>query len=113
MVADAALKLGPLQFTAPELLLIFGITFTAAGGALFNTASNSWVSRQAGEHERGSVLGLFQSAGWLGRSMGPTVSGLLFMTFGPNTPLFVAAMLMIPVIMIVTRIRRRHAADAG
>lgn len=112
-VAEVAFQLGPLQFTAPELLLIFGITFTAAGGALFNTASNSWVSRQAGDHERGTVLGLFQSAGWLGRSMGPTVSGLLFMSFGPNTPLFVAAMLMIPVIMIVARIRRRHAADAA
>jgi MFS family permease len=113
MAAEVALQLGPLRFTTPELLLIFGITFTAAGGALFNTASNSWVSRQAGDHERGSVLGLFQSAGWLGRSMGPTVSGLLFMSFGPNTPLFVAACLMIPVIMIVARIRGRHSADTA
>jgi predicted MFS family arabinose efflux permease len=95
--------------TAAESLLMFGITFTAAGGALFNTASTSWVSKQAGEHERGAVLGLYQAAGWLGRSMGPTVSGFLFMTYGPNTPLFAATLLMVPVFFIVMYIRSRHA----
>jgi MFS family permease len=98
--------------TPAESLLMFGITFTSAGGALFNTASTSWVSKQAGEHERGAVLGLYQAAGWLGRSMGPTVSGFLFMTFGPNTPLFAATLLMIPVFLIVMHIRGRHAAAA-
>jgi len=110
--ATAALfTVGPLTFTLAETLMLFGITFTAAGGAMFNTASTSWVSKQAGDHERGAVLGLFQSAGWLGRSIGPTVSGFFFMTFGPNAPLFAGAMLMMPVAFIVMRIRRRHAAD--
>lgn len=95
--------------TVAETVMMFGITFTSAGGAMFNTASTSWVSKQAGDHERGAVLGLFQSAGWLGRSVGPTVSGYLFMTFGANTPLFTGAMLMLPVFMIVMHIRRRHA----
>ncbi len=92
-------------------LMLFGITFTALGGAMFNTASTSWVSKQAGEQERGAVLGLFQSAGWLGRSVGPTISGLLFQTLGPNSPLFAGALLMMPVFIIVTLIRRRHAAS--
>jgi MFS family permease len=80
---------------------------------MFHTAATSWVSKQAGDHERGTVLGLFQSAGWLGRSVGPTVSGFLFMTYGPNTPLFAGAMLMLPVFAIVVYIRRRHAADTA
>lgn len=100
------------RLTAAESLMLFGITFTSAGGALFNTASTSWVSKQAGEHERGAVLGLYQAAGWLGRSMGPTVSGFLFMTYGPNTPLFAATLLMLPVFFIVMYIRNRHAAVA-
>jgi len=108
-----ALSFGPVSLTNAELLMLFGITFTAFGGAMFNTASTSWVSKQAGEHERGAVLGLFQSAGWLGRSIGPTVSGFLFMTYGPNTPLFAGAMLMLPVFVIVMHIRRRHAADTA
>jgi len=92
-------------------LMVFGITFTALGGAMFNTASTSWVSKQAGDQERGAVLGLFQSAGWLGRSVGPTIAGLLFQALGPNAPLFAGALLMVPVFMIVTLIRRRHAAS--
>ncbi len=92
-------------------IMVFGITFTALGGAMFNTASTSWVSKQAGEQERGAVLGLYQSAGWLGRSVGPTISGLLFQTLGPNAPLFAGAALMLPVLMIVTLLRRRHAAS--
>ncbi len=92
-------------------IMIFGITFTALGGAMFNTAATSWVSKQAGEQERGAVLGLYQSAGWLGRSVGPTISGLLFQTLGPNAPLFAGAVLMLPVLMIVTLLRRWHAAS--
>lgn len=94
-------------------LMVFGITFTALGGALFNTASTSWVSKQAGDQERGAVLGLFQSAGWLGRSVGPTIAGLLFQALGPNAPLYAGALLLLPVFIIVTRLRRRHAASAA
>jgi MFS family permease len=102
----------PFMFDPPRWqVMMIGITFTSVGGALFNTASTSWVSKQAGERERGAVLGLYQSAGWLGRSVGPTVSGLLFMTLGPNAPLFAGALLMLPVLVIVGVIRRRHAAE--
>ena len=102
----------PFTFDPPNWqVMVFGITFTAFGGAMFNTASTSWVSKQAGDQERGAVLGLFQSAGWLGRSVGPTVAGGLFQTLGPNAPLFAGALLMAPVLMIVTLIRRRHAAS--
>ncbi len=102
----------PFTFVPPNWkVMMFGITFTAFGSAMFNTAATSWVSKQAGNQERGAVLGLFQSAGWLGRSVGPTVSGFLFQTFGPNSPLYAGALLMAPVFMIVTLIRRRHAAS--
>jgi DHA1 family tetracycline resistance protein-like MFS transporter len=102
----------PFAFEPAEWkVMMFGITFTAFGSAMFNTAATSWVSKQAGDQERGAVIGLFQSAGWLGRSVGPTVSGFLFQTFGPNSPLYAGALLMAPVFMIVTLIRRRHAAS--
>lgn len=91
-------------------LMMLGITFTAMGGALFNTASTSWVSKHAGDRERGSVLGLFQSAGWLGRSVGPTFSGLMFQTLGANSPLFAGALLLAPVLFIISAIRRRDIA---
>ncbi len=42
--------------------------------------------------------------------MGPTIAGFIFMTYGPNTPLFVGSALMLPVFIIVMHIRRSHAA---
>ena len=107
------MALAPFTYDPPawEVMMI-GITFTSFGGAMFNTASVTWVSKQAGATERGAVIGLFQSAGWGGRSLGPTVSGLLFQTFGANSPLFAGALLMVPVLMIVIIIRRRAAASA-
>jgi len=37
----------------------------------------------------------------------------LFQSLGPNSPLFAGALLMAPVFLIVTLIRRRHAAAAA
>jgi multidrug resistance protein len=104
----------PFTFEPPDWkIMMFGIAFTAFGGAMFNTASTSWVSKQAGDRERGSVLGLFQSAGWLGRSIGPTVSGFLFQNVGTNAPLFAGAILMVPVFIIVMAIRRHAAQESA
>ena len=92
--------------------MMIGITFTAGAGAMFNTIGVSWVSHHAGESEQGLVIGVYQSAGWFGRSFGPTVSGLLFQTVGVNSPLYVGAMMMLPCFLIVLMIRRRSAAMA-
>lgn len=75
-------------------LMMFGITFTAGGGALAVTSMTSLVSRQAGEHERGLVLGVYNSSAWMGRFMGPPVSGLLFQSIAVQAPLFGAAAIM-------------------
>ena len=92
--------------------MILGITFTAMGGAAFTTSTTSLVSQQAGDSERGLVLGLYQSAVWLARSpgMGPTMSGLLFSTVSVNGPLFAGAVLMAPSLCLLLLILRRIAA---
>jgi len=88
-------------------VMIAGITGTAAGGAMFTTAMNSLVSQQASEADRGLVLGVFQSGGWMGRSLGPPVSGLLFATVGVNAPLFLATLIMLPCLAVVAGIAAR------
>ena len=72
-------------------LMIAGITLTAGGGALFITTMSSLVTQQADETERGLVLGVYQSGSWMGRSVGPPISGALFQWLGVNSPLFAAA----------------------
>jgi multidrug resistance protein len=98
-------------------VMMLGITGTAAGGAMFTTAMNSLVSKQASESDRGLVLGVFQSGGWMGRSLGPPVSGLLFGSIGPNAPLYLASLIMLPCLAVVAsvtaRVRRAEPADQG
>jgi len=92
--------------------LIFGITFTAAAGAMFNTVAVTWVSRHAGESERGTVIGVYQSFGYLGRAVGPTFSGLMFQTLGVNSPLLLGAAMLVPCFFIVVAVRR-HSLKVG
>lgn len=87
--------------------MLLGITFTAAGGAMAITSMNSFVSRQAGEHERGLILGVFNSGAWTGRSLGPAVAGLLFQGIGVQAPLFAGALVMLMAFFLVARVRRR------
>ena len=89
--------------------MVFGITFTAGGGALFITTMSALVTHQAADNERGLVLGVYQSGSWMGRSIGPPISGLLFATLGVNSPLFTAACVIVPALALVAVIRRRAA----
>jgi len=98
-------------------MMMFCITFTAGGGAMAVTSMNSLVSGQAAAHERGLVLGVFNSAAWTGRSIGPVVAGLLFQGIGVQAPLYGAAVVMSIVLIMVglvrRRTRRREARQAG
>jgi DHA1 family tetracycline resistance protein-like MFS transporter len=109
MVGVAAYIFGVLWMTqAPgwEWMMI-GISFTAGGGALAVTSMTSLVSRNAEEHERGLVLGVFNSGAWTGRSIGPLFSGLLFQSVDEQAPLYVAAMVMLTALGLVAIVRRR------
>ena len=91
-------------------VMISGITFTTTGGALYMTTVNSLVSKQAGDSERGLVLGTFNTASWFGRALGPGMIALLGVAgFGRDAPLFAAALLMLPCIAIVRGLRSRAA----
>ena len=94
-------------------VMMIGITFTAGGGAMFITTMSSLVSKQAAESERGLVLGVYQSASWFGRSGGPPVTGLLFEGFGPNSPLFCGALMILPCIGLLVGLRRRTTTAAA
>lgn len=88
-------------------MMVFGISFTAAGGALFITTMSALVTHQAEDSERGLVLGVYQSGSWMGRSIGPPISGLLFAALGVNAPLYTAACVILPALGLVAIIRSR------
>lgn len=88
-------------------LMMFGITFTAGGGAMVITSMSSLVSAEAAENERGLVLGVYNSGSWMGRAGGPPASGLLFENIGAQAPLYGAALIMLPCIVMVALVRAR------
>lgn len=101
---------GLLVMTQAEIwqVMIFGVTFTATGGALYMTTVISLVSKEAGVSERGLVLGAFNTTSWFGRALGPLLIALLaLLGFGRNAPLFAAALIMLPCIALVLGLRSR------
>jgi MFS family permease len=94
-------------------VMVFGITFTTAGSALYMTTMNSLVSKQASESERGLVLGTFNTASWFGRALGPGLIALLGIAgLGRDAPLFAAARFLLPCIVIVRGLRSRAVGVA-
>ncbi|MCC5793523.1 MAG: MFS transporter [Chromatiales bacterium] len=95
-------------------LMMIGITFTAGGGALYITTMTSLVSKEAAETERGLVIGTYQGLGWLGRTIGPPVAGVLFGLLTPNMPLYAGALIIVPgLLLLLATLRRKRALSAG
>lgn len=115
MAGLAAYVIGLLVMTQSLFwgVMLFGITFTTTGSALYMTTVNSLVSKQAGESERGLVLGTFNTASWFGRALGPGMIALLGVAgLGRDAPLFAAALILLPCIAIVRGLRSRAAGVA-
>lgn len=77
----------------PGIFLGF-LLVVALGQGLTNPSLSSLVSKGAPEDHRGSVMGVYQSAGSLARMIGPPISGSLFDSLGPASPILVASVLM-------------------
>lgn len=82
------------------------------GVGLATPALNALIAAQAGEHERGAVMGIAQSASALGRVAGPLGAGALFDQLGASAP-FVAAALIILGALFVALGEPAHATAGG
>jgi MFS transporter, DHA1 family, tetracycline resistance protein len=85
-----------LAAAASEPFMLTACGVLALGSALFTPSIASLVSGQAGEHERGAVLGVYQGVTSLSRVVGPAFSGAVFARFGQPAPFFLAAALVVP-----------------
>jgi MFS family permease len=86
-LAAAGLASTPAGFIA-------SLFFLAIGNGLVNPSLSSLVSKGAPTARRGSVMGIYQSAGSLSRVIGPPIAGLLFDQVDPSTPLLVSSAIM-------------------
>lgn len=88
---------------------IAGMALLALGGGVVSPSLQSLVSGEAGENERGAVLGIQQSAASLGRVLGPLASGSVFDALGHNAPFALGALLMLLAAGIAAFATRRKA----
>jgi len=84
-------------FGHPWLLL--GLGLLACGNALLAPSISSLVSKYASVSERGTVLGLFQSSQWAGRTIAPPIGGALFQEQGANSPLYGSVLVLFPCLL--------------
>lgn len=77
---------------------LFGVAIflMSAGSSVSNPAITSLVSKEASDNEAGTVLGIFTSAGSLGRILGPWSAGPLYSAISIGAPFFFGAALLIP-----------------
>jgi MFS family permease len=89
-------------------LAYFFMAFVFAGSAFLNTCTQSLVSKKALTTQRGITMGVFTAVGTLGRTLGTLVTGLLMQVFGVHTPYYMAAFVMIVVLILVFDMQRQR-----
>jgi len=106
--ATAIIALGLFGLTLATALwgVLLASALLAIGMGMLSPSISSLISQQAGEGERGGVLGLSQSAQSLARIVGPAVAGALYGGLGRNAPYYLGALLMIGVLWLALRLPR-------
>jgi MFS transporter, DHA1 family, tetracycline resistance protein len=114
-----AVTVGLLMFVVGHLvvassssgaMMLVGLIALSIGMSAFVAPASNLVTANAAEDERGAVLGVFQGAGNLGRTLTPLFSGLLFTHLGARAPFFAAAVLILPALWLLLSDRARTAA---
>ena len=87
---------------APSLAVTgLGLALCGVGVGSFNPSASSLASKQADAHDRGTVMGTYQSSSSLARVIGPFVSGPLYATLGPGAPFLVGACVTLPAVWFI------------
>lgn len=99
---------------SPSVLwVLIGGFFTAGGNGLIMPSMSALVSRNSSSHDQGINAGFAQSAGALGRIVGPMIAGLLFELIGPRAPMGSSATLVVVVCFMVLARVHEPRPEAG
>jgi DHA1 family tetracycline resistance protein-like MFS transporter len=105
-----ALGLGAVPFTAPGWRLFLDFTILAVGQGLATPTLQGLISRSAGAHEQGTVLGSAQSMSALARAVGPAFGGMMFAHVGEGAPFLTSAALLVGAVALSFPATARAAA---
>jgi len=100
-----------VAFGAALPLVIVGMMACGLGAGLFNPSALALASREAQAHNRGAVMGTYQSGTSLARVIAPFASGPTYMHIGPSAPFLLAGVVTLQALWCILGVRRAHAAD--
>ena len=93
-------------------LVMVGLGLTIFGVSVCGPSLSSLVAERAAPHERGALLGISQSAGGLGRIVGPALSGTVLASLGLDWPFVLGAIVMAFSAVLALMLARRHRGSA-
>lgn len=94
------------------IMTIVATSILAGAHSVFTPMVTSVVSKHAPAKERGTVLGVFQGIGGLGRVFGPAFAGFAFAQIGYTSPYQIGAAIMVPcVVLTIVMMRRSRKAQ--
>jgi MFS transporter, DHA1 family, tetracycline resistance protein len=114
LVASAlflAVGMATLGLAPHSAVLLLGQNLAAVGMGLAGPLLSTLASELAPDGQQGAVLGFAQSAGGLGRTVGPLWSGMLYARVGSSAPFFAAALTSLISATVGLRLRAAAAAS--
>ena len=115
-IIAVTLALQPLGAGMARTIVLLALTVFGQALALPNISA--LISRTTSARRQGAMLGLNMSAGALARAAGPAAGGALFSIVGPDAPLYTAAIVVAPAILLAwqaetaaRRLRNRDRSD--
>lgn len=92
-----------IPFASQTLAVYMNLTVLALGSGIVIPAGLGLISRHTDSHEQGSVLGVNQSLGALGRALGPIWGGFVFQSYGHQWPFLTGGAVMLVVVLLAWR----------
>jgi MFS family permease len=93
---------------APSVAVtVLGLALCGVGLGAFTPTNSALASQQSAAHDRGIVMGTYQSSSSLARVIGPFASGPLYAAFGSKAPFLAGACVALPAAWFVWRVRQR------
>jgi DHA1 family tetracycline resistance protein-like MFS transporter len=100
-----------LAFGGALPLVIVGLMACGLGVGLFGPSGSALASGEAQAHNRGAVMGTYQSGTSLARVLAPFASGPTYMHLGVSAPFLLAGLVTLQALWCILGVRRAHAAQ--
>lgn len=97
-----------IPLTKNRYWLFLPLTFLPLGNGLSNPVIQSLVSEDVSPEEYGEALGMLQTAGAMGRIIGPIAGSAIFQQLDKNTPFYFSSFLLIFVLFYLQLKLKNH-----